>query len=193
MKKLTLALIPLVFCFAAGVEATPITYFAELLGSNESPPNGSPGTGEAVVVYDPDNHTLQISTTFQDLLAGTTAAHIHCCTAIPLQGNIGVATQTPFFVGFPIGVTGGSFFSTYDLTDPASWNAAFITSSGGTPALAEARLALGLTQGRAYFNVHSSQFPAGEIRGFLIPEPGTLGLLAIVLASLAAAARKRQA
>ncbi len=191
MKKLTLALIPLVFCFAAQIEATPINYFAELLGSNEDPPNSSPGTGEAFVTYDPGAHTLAVSATFQDLLGPTTAAHIHCCTAIPFQGNIGVATQLPSFSLFPLGVTSGSFSQLLDLRLASSWNAAFV--GAGTLAEAEARLAAGLAEGRAYFNIHSTFRPGGEIRGFLVPEPASLSLFAIGLASLAAAARKRRA
>jgi hypothetical protein len=106
--------------------------------------------------------------TFASLVAGTTAAHIHCCVVPP--GNAGVATTTPYFAGFPIGVTSGSYDQTFDTTLASTWNAPFITASGGTPLGAEAALAAGIAAGTAYLNVHSSTYPGGEIRGFLAPQ-----------------------
>jgi CHRD domain/PEP-CTERM motif len=193
MKKLTLALIPLVFCVASVSEATVITVYATLTGANEFPPNDSPGKGEAVVTYDSVLHTLSVSATWADLLAGTTVAHIHCCTTIPLDEtqNVGVATQTPSFAGFPVGVTSGTYSNTFDLTLDTSWNPNFIIASGGIAA-AEARLAQAFEDGTSYLNIHSSLFPAGEIRGFLLPEPGALSILGIGLAAVAAAVRKRR-
>lgn len=44
----------------------------------------------------------------------------------------------------------------------------------------------GLLAGESYLNIHTTQFPGGEIRGFLVaqvPEPGTFGLLGIGLAT----------
>jgi len=50
-----------------------------------------------------------------------------------------------------------------------SYNPAFVTSHGGTVASAEAALLAGIEAGQAYLNVHTSTFPAGEMRGFLQP------------------------
>jgi hypothetical protein len=191
MKKQILALVPLVFCFAAGIEAAPILYVADL-GNFENPPTGSGGTGFAAATLDVLAHTLTIDASFTGLTGLTTVSHIHCCVAEP--GNAGVATRTPTFLDFPVGVTAGSYFHIYDTTLASSFNPAFITANGGTVAMAEARLAQGLADGRAYFNIHTNRNPGGEIRGFLaLPEPGTLGLIVLGLGTLATATRKRRA
>lgn len=145
-------------------------YTTTLAGANENPPNASLGTGTSFVELDTATHVLRVNAAFTGLTGNTTAAHIHCCTAPP--GNVGVATQTPSFSGFPLGVTSGAFDQVFDTTQASSWNAAFITANGGTPAGAEAALAAGLAAGQAYLNIHSSAFPGGEIRGFLALDPG---------------------
>jgi hypothetical protein len=35
--------------------------------------------------------TMRVPVTFADLVGTTTASHIHCCTATPGSGNVGVA------------------------------------------------------------------------------------------------------
>jgi hypothetical protein len=169
---------------ASSALAAPVTYFGILAGANENPPVVTPGSGFALVTIDTAAHTLFVSASFQDLVGTTTAAHIHCCQTPPT--NAGVATQTPSFVGFPLGVTFGSFNNTYDLTLAASWNAAFVTANGGTVAGAEAALAAGLAAGRAYLNIHTSFVGSGEIRDILepVPEPSTCMLAGAALIGL---------
>jgi hypothetical protein len=186
------ALVSLVFLPAPRADATVIEYQAILLGSNENPAVVTPGTGFAIAFYDDVAHMLTVNASFSGLLGTTTAAHIHCCADPPT--NAGVATQTPSFNTFPLGVTAGDMPSTvYDLTLATSWNPAFINSNGGTTSSAEAALAAGLAAGRSYFNIHTSMHPGGEIRGtFFVPEPATIGVLGFGLVALAFARTRRK-
>jgi hypothetical protein len=153
----------------------PITYTARLSGPNESPPNASPGTGFARVIFDSSTHLLNVHVTFSGLLGTTTASHIHAPTALPFSGNAGVATQIPTFVGFPLGVTSGTYDHTFDTSLASTWNPAFITAQGGSVTAAEAAFGAALAEGKAYLNIHSSMFPGGEIRGFLVRFSGAIG------------------
>jgi CHRD domain-containing protein/PEP-CTERM motif-containing protein len=172
------------------VEATPIVFTTTLSGANEVPPTPSPGTGTVVVVLDPTAQTIQLNVTFSGLTANDTMAHIHCCA--PLGTNAGVATTVPAFAGFPLGVTSGTFSGSFSLTDPTFYNPSFVTSHGGTIPLAEAAFIAGMESGQTYFNIHTSNFPGGEIRGQLVPEPGSLILLGSGLLGLALMRRHRK-
>jgi len=149
--------------------AAPVHYQVTLDGPSESPPNASTGLGVAAVDVDLAAHTLYIHLIFSGLTGTTTACHIHAPTAVALTGTASVATTTPYFAGFPIGVTAADFTITLDQTLSTSYNAPFVTGNGGTTATAEAALASYIAAGKAYLNVHSSTFGGGEIRGFIVP------------------------
>jgi hypothetical protein len=183
MKK-GLLLFASALLWATTAQATAITYSAVLSGANEAPPNGSPGTGLAIVNVDTVANLIQINVTFSGLTTNDVAAHIHCCTAVAGTGTAGVATTVPAFPGFPLQTTFGSYSSAVlSLLDPGTYNPAFVTANGGTTAGAEAAFLAGLAADKTYLNIHTTQNPGGEIRGFLVPvstavpEPATLLLL----------------
>lgn len=199
MKRTILRLVVLpalaLIAFASASQAHITVYEAILSGAAESPANASPGTGFARVTFDFDLVTMRVEASFSNLLGNTTASHIHAPTLVAGAGNANVATQTPSFSGFPLGVTSGVFDNTFDMALASSYRAGFITDNGGTVSGALNALAAALDEGKAYLNIHSSSFPAGEIRGFLqavAPEPGTLGLFGIAgLVSLGIVRRRR--
>jgi hypothetical protein len=184
---------------SAMTAASAATYTAILTGPKEAPANTSPGIGATVVKFDLTSHVLEVNVAFSSLVGNTTAAHIHCCTAAPGIGTAGVATETPTFGSFPLGVHNGAYTNTYDTSLPGSWNAAFLTANGGTTSGAEAAFFAGLNSGSAYLNIHSSAYPGGEIRGFLalapaapVPEPGTFAMLGLGVPAVLMMARRRR-
>jgi len=203
MKGLRLLLSGLALWVAAPLAlAVQITTSTGLSGPAENPPNNSPASGASFVTLDTTTHQLRIAINFTGLTGTTTMAHIHCCTTAP--ANVGVATTMPAFAGFPLGVTSGSMDQTYDTSQPGIWNPAFVTNNGGTPLGAEAALAAGLAAGRAYVNIHTTTFPPGEIRGFLVPQAspdvgsiptltqwGLIALAALLAAAAFAVLRRR--
>ncbi len=158
-------------CGAPAASAVIITWAASLSGPSESPPNGSPGIGSTRVDYDTVANTMRVRTTFSGLLGNTTASHVHAATGVAGVGTAGVATQTPSFTGFPLGVKSGSMDTTFNMALASSFNSSYITANGGTPASALAALIAAMDAGKAYLNIHSSSFGGGEIRGFLTRVP----------------------
>jgi hypothetical protein len=172
---LTAAIIPLTS--SAGI----FIFDANLSGPAESPTNASPGTGFAQVTFDNTANTMEVNVTFSGLTGTTTASHIHAATASPFTGTAPVATTTPTFTAFPLGVSSGSYDHIFDMTQATSYNSSFI--GGGTVAAAEAALLNDMLAGETYLNIHTTTFGGGEIRGFLtqVPEPSLSALFALGL------------
>lgn len=132
-------------------------FTATLNGANERPnpvTTAATGTFEATLN---ESNILTYAVTFSGLGANTTAGHIH--------GPASTAVAVGFLVNFdqvaagrilPLGVTAGTATGTVDL------NAAITATVSG-----DSLLTL-LNNGNAYVNIHTTGFPAGEIRGQII-------------------------
>ena len=170
-------------------------FTATLTGPAEFPINNSPGIGDAIVTLDLDVFTMRVQVNFSGLTGTTTASHIHAPTTMPFDGVASVATTTPTFPNFPLGVTSGTYDQTFDLTLASSFNPAFVTANGGSVSASAAALIAAIEDGKSYLNIHTSTFGGGEIRGFLapIPEPTTISLFGLGAVSvLLVVRRKRQ-
>lgn len=169
-------------------------YTATLNGPNEFPPNPSLGIGASKVTVDFDLLTMRVEASFSGLTGDTTATHIHGPIPDPPANPLaGVATSVPSFPGFPLGVKAGSYDQTFDMTQASSYNPTFITANGGTVGSAMNAFFDGLNAGKMYFNIHTTDTPGGEIRGFytLVPEPSTISLTGFGLLAMLARRRRR--
>jgi hypothetical protein len=108
MKMLQCTSIAAMMLWVFSAHATIYVFDANLDGPSESPANASPGTGFAEVTFDDILNTMNVNVSFSGLVGTTTASHIHAATLTAGSGTAGVATTTPYFAGFPIGVTSGT-------------------------------------------------------------------------------------
>ncbi|TDD94947.1 CHRD domain-containing protein [Flavobacterium cellulosilyticum] len=164
MKKIMLLLSVLLISYSVNCQVK--VYGFNLNGANENAPNTSLGTGTATVTVDVGLMTMRVQCDFSGLTGNVTASHIHAATATANTGAAGVATTTPTFPGFPSGVTSGTYDYTLDMSLNTSYNSSYITANGGTAASAFIALVAALDANKAYFNIHSSIYGGGEIRGF---------------------------
>lgn len=137
---------------------------ASLTGAQEVPPNASPGTGFGTVLLLNNLTQITVDLNWSGLTASATAATIH--------GPAAPGTNAPVI---------------FSLSGVTATTSGFIPEQ--TFAITPAQVA-DLEAGLFYFNVHTSNFPGGEIRGQIlaaVPEQGgTCVLLGVSIAILVA-------
>ncbi len=146
---------PVPILFAAGVllasvstvQSQVIELRATLNAQQEVPATTSPATGSAIMLYDVAANTFDLVVSIDGMSNPATASHLHEAAA---GANGGVVTNL-----------GGEAAYT---RSGSSLRATFRNLTHGGDQLR-------LIQGGAYFNIHSAQFPGGEIRGQLMPQP----------------------
>ena len=142
------------FLFAATMTAQVSIYTAYLTGGNETPNPADPdGVGFVVVTLDQGAGTITF-TAYEQNIGTITASHIH-------RGAAGVtgAVIIPFNLPFTSGVSSGT------LTGIApSFLAEIVANPPGY-----------------YFNIHTTDFPGGAIRGQLRPAPATFAPTVVYL------------
>ena len=168
------------------------TFTTQLSGLNEIPTaNNSAGSGVATAAFFNSNNSIRLTGSFQNLTGLTLLGHLHCCAS--RNANTTVAIEFTDNPGFQLGVQSGSFDLTYDLLNAATYGAAFLAANGGTAVGARDALFRGLNNELGYFNIHSTVFRGGELRGQLVgvPEPATWGLMIVGFGLAGSTLRRR--
>ncbi|MDR0246256.1 MAG: CHRD domain-containing protein [Burkholderia sp.] len=125
---------------AGSAAAETVRLSASLQPSSEVPPTATKGSGVVDATYDTATHTLRWAATYEHLTGPATAAHFH--GPAPVGQNAGVQVPIP----------------KDELASPIK----------GSKELTDAQVT-DLMGGKWYFNVHTKEHPAGEIRGQVMP------------------------
>jgi len=130
-----------------------LTFKAEMTGAEEVPPVSTAASGVVRLQVNPERTQIAFDLDIRDAtnILGAAGAHLHCGT----RGTNGPIVA--FFAGVVTGGLDGRIeikgtLNVDNITNPAC---------GATIAL----LAQAMLDGRVYANAHSTQNPAGEIRG----------------------------
>jgi hypothetical protein len=122
------------------------TYVATINGAGENPVRNVAGTGTATIVK--KNGTYTYTVTYSGMSGALTGGHIH--------GPAGVGVNANVIVPFPD--ANGA---------PASGTLTGTFASTNNVAISNDSLDVLMRTGNAYVNLHTTQFPGGEIRGAL--------------------------
>jgi len=142
----------LTLALATDVSAQTLT--ANLNGGEETPILNTGAVGTAEVIVDAANQEVTVTLRVFNVPTPTTAGHIHI-------GSAGIAG--PVVINFPAALAGrtGDFAMTF-RAGPGQFVA---RPAIGINTMEDAIQAI--VNGNSYVNVHTQQFPAGEIRGQL--------------------------
>jgi len=147
----------LVLVLSTQASAQTITLRANLNGGEETPAiinTGAVGTAEVSV--DVTNREVLVTLKVFNMPTPTTAGHIHSGSRL---------TPGPTVLNFPPSLVGrtGDFTMVFRLADtPGVFN---VRSAVGINTIDDAIQAI--VGGNTYVNIHSQQYPGGEIRGQL--------------------------
>lgn len=119
-------------------------YFADLAGFQENPPVATGASGTGLAVISADASTVTYLVTYSGLSGTVNAAHIHT-GAVGANGGV-ILPLTP---------SASPMVGTLTVTNFAA--------SGPVTTFAEAIAAI--RAGTTYFNLHTTAYPGGEIRG----------------------------
>ncbi|HEX6849458.1 MAG TPA: CHRD domain-containing protein [Chitinophagaceae bacterium] len=142
--------------FQLSATATQYPINVTFSGSQETPSNNSTATGTFVGTYNDVTDSLIYTITFSGLGSNVTAAHFHGFVPPGIQGPVIFFPVNP---SFPTGVISGTFVDSVKLTQGQ-----------------EDSLKMGLI----YFNIHTTNFPGGEIRAQLFLQDASFVLPDIV-------------
>lgn len=126
--------------------ANPVELTAELSGANEVPARVTPATGVASILFNPGTKQISIHIEVENYANLVTASHIH------------------------VGPVNGTGAPTLNLGAESAYVRSGTSLTGNFLQLTYAAAALPLVTGGAYVNLHSSQYPGGEIRGQIMGE-----------------------
>lgn len=133
------------------VNVAAASLFAQMNGANERP-TANPSTANGAAFFTRSGNTVSFTVAFQGIASNPTGLHIHAPANASQATGIAVDLLKTTQMG-PSGVLTGTF------------TASDIRSVAGAPAVSLDSLMVLIRTGNAYVNVHSTTYPAGEIRG----------------------------
>jgi hypothetical protein len=175
------ALAAAAFLACGAASAATQTYSFNLSGAQEVPANASPAAGSMQITIDDVAGLISYTFTAFNLQGSFTMAHIHAAPA-------GANGPVVFDLVPPADYSGPVTFG--PVVIPNSWA---LLGQNETIATGLAA-AINAAPWNYYVNIHTSLFPAGEIRGQLapIPEAGTWAMMLGGLGLLGVALRRRR-
>lgn len=129
-----------------GLPVAQRTYVAMMNGALEVPPVTTSASGTATVVLSPDESAALVSMSFAGLSSPQTAGHLHG------PADVGQSANVILDLDMPLGQVSNLLWEIQPIAG-----------------LTVAEQIAALKTGRIYANVHSANFPSGEIRGHLFP------------------------